>query len=573
FGSGLYKMNNRTLSISEVKNFASSEAIDRMYKVGGNLVIQMLDYSAYVTDYGFNVKTSAMLPEDFRISVLKDKIYQVSNFGQVDLLDNNLKVVKKNLFPEVSSRITEIICHRDHFLIATFGQGLYVYDQWGKMIKKLDKRNGLNTNIVTSLLVDGSHLFLGTNLGLVRAGLPDFSAIKVFNEDEGMFNWECRQDGLKKLANGGIMVSTTNGPYIYYPAKDMTGQYTAATLTIADFSYGGNTKEHLSFSAVSANIQLPEIIAYKNNDVTITLQGISQRNPDDIIYHYQLQGYDSMWISTANPVVKFSNLDPGDYRLRAYATTGDYTSKQVSVKFSVDKPLSGKLWFQALLVLLLSFICWLLLTVGNRIYQKYIQTKMVGKLEADVALKQNLTAQSVSFSQDNYMELCESLKSGSHEKHLESLTPLFLTDINKRIQLLWKKDTIALSELHAYFDELLAEYEPGAKIYHKISANDMDISMPVGFHLLQIFSLYLFIGLYENGSPVFSLDSENKSNGHLLFRFYRLNHAANTDKTCTYHFLKDAIERQKPQGVTIDVIENLEFGNMIIAELNMHNKN
>ena len=114
FGGGLYKMNNRTFAIDKVPHFAQQEAVEMMFRIGGDIVVQMLDYSCYLTDQDFNIKVSAKLPEDSKITVLKDKIYQVSMSGQVDLLDHNLRVIKKNLFPGITSRITAIVCHRDN---------------------------------------------------------------------------------------------------------------------------------------------------------------------------------------------------------------------------------------------------------------------------------------------------------------------------------------------------------------------------------------------------------------------------------------------------------------------------
>ncbi|RYF77422.1 MAG: hypothetical protein EON98_16415, partial [Chitinophagaceae bacterium] len=233
FGNGIWKLNNRTLEVKPVPGFANGEAVDRMFRTSGNLVVQTLNGTCYLTDENFAVKTSVKLPEDYTVLVLKDKIYRLSPFGEVDVLDSRLQVARKNIFPEVSSRITDITCFRDNFLVGTFGQGLFLYNQGGKLVKKLDKRTGLNTNIVTSLLVDGNQLFIGSNLGLIRTELPDIRHCKLFMESEGMFNWECRQGGLKKLPNGSIMIATTNGPYIYYPGNDPSGEFTSGTLSIA----------------------------------------------------------------------------------------------------------------------------------------------------------------------------------------------------------------------------------------------------------------------------------------------------------------------------------------------------
>jgi len=573
FGKGLWRLDNATGKVSPVLDFAKDESVGAMYKTSRGYVFQMLDYNCYATDFSFAVKAFRKLPEQNYLFVVNDKIYEGSMFGRVDLLGEDLKPLAKNLFPEISSRVTQIAACRNYFLVGTFGQGLFIYDDTGKLIKKLDKKTGLATNIVTGLTIDENRVFIGSNLGLIKADLPDLSNVKVFTESEGMFTWECRQQGLMKLSNGSIFVATTNGPYVYFPEKDLASQYASAVLTVAGIDFGDNASKPASFSSLNPNIVLSKNIDYQDNNVVITLNGVSQRDPDNILYHYQLSGYDSMWVTTSNPVITANDLTPGAYKLKAYLSVGSFQSKPLSVAFFVAKPLSGQLWFQVLLVLILSGLCWILLTIGNRIYQKYIQAKMIGKLESDVAMKQEMTAQSIAFARQQYRELSEALRQRAKEGRLQYLTPVFLKDVSQRIELLWKKETFTLGEFHQYFDDLLSDYDTGAKLYHKLTSNGQEMPVPAAFQLLEIFSLYLFIGLYESGTAVFSLDSENKSNGQLLMRLYNMTHEMGTIKSSSYHLLKEAISHQRPGNLTVDVIENLEFGNMLIAELNLHNEN
>ncbi|HUC82085.1 MAG TPA: two-component regulator propeller domain-containing protein [Flavisolibacter sp.] len=572
FGNGVWEMNNQTFAMRMLPAF-SKEAVGQLCKIAGGFLVTTLRGMCYVTDENFAIKRSVQLPDSYTITVLKDKIYQVSPFGQVNQLDDQLRVTRQNLFPEISSRVTQLTCYRDQFLVGTFGQGLFLYDAGGKLLRRLDKKSGLNTNIVTSLLVDGPRLFIGSNLGMIRADLPDFKNIKTFQESEGMFNWECRNEGLQKLSNGAILIATTNGPYVYYPAEDQATQHTSAVLSVACFNYGDDVKNRLHFSALQNKISLSEPIAFHHNQVAITLKGVSQRNPGGIVYHYQLEGKDSAWSNTRNPVIKFNNLLPGNYQFKAFARVGDYTSPPITLNFTIKKPLSGELWFQVLLIVFLSVMCFLLLMVGNRIYQKYIQARMMNKLETEVSAKQRLTTASLSFAQQHYKGLTDVLPAASKEKQMEELMPVFLKDVAKRIEWLWKKDMITTQEFHQYFDELLAEYKPGSKVYHTVAAEESLLPMKAAFPLLQVFSLYLFVGLYENGVAVFSLNSENKSNGQLLLRFYKMNRDHAAARLSNYHFLKDAIEQQRSANVTIDIIENLEYGNLLIAELNLKNEN
>jgi hypothetical protein len=482
-------------------------------------------------------------------------------------MDDNLDIIRENVFPEVKSRITEMVSYRNHTLIGTFGQGLFIYDQFGKLIRRIDKKNGLTTNIITALLIDSNWLFAGSNRGLIKISLPDFKHIQVFKEQEGMINWECRPLGLKKLPDGSVFISTTNGPYIYHPHVDKTSQYTSAVLTIGGILYGKDLASRADVSSVNPVYQLSESIAYSDNQVAITLNGVSQRDPYGIMYRYQLKGTDSNWTTTSNPVITFRNLPPGAYLFTAYIHVGNFISKPVTIQFAVSAPLSGRFWFQVLLILLFSFISWLPLTIGNRIYQKYIQTRMINQIESRVGLKQDLTTHSIHFAQFIFKVLHSHHSSFNNGYNNEAFTELFFKDLSKRIELLWKKDELSLGEFHQYFDQLLLQNTFNAKIYHQLSIDSTPIPIHVAFQMLQVFSLYLFNGLNHRNAAVFSLDSEYKSNGQILMRFYAVTHEHAGARSSSYDFLKEAIKMQVIEGVTMDVIENLEYGNTIVAEV------
>lgn len=568
FGKGLWQMDNATHVISELPCFAADEAVSKMHRVGTRLLFETLNHHCYLTDSQLHVMVRTELPPDQSTTVVNERIYVVNSTGYIALLDTNLQTVQKNLFPQISSRITEIVTYRNYTLVGTFGQGLFLYDHRGKLLKRMDKTNGLFTNIVTSLLVDGDRLFIGSNLGLISTDLPNLQHVKLFKESEGMFNWECRTNGLTKLPDGAILVATTNGPYLYYPDKDKPVLY--GQVTVAGFAYGDNCAY---FSPVGYTHSLTNPVSYHDNNVVITLKGISQRNPDDIVYHYQLQGGDTAWISTTSPVMAFNSLAPGAYRFKAYITAGEFRSKPLSVMFSVAKPLSGRLWFQVLLVLAFSLVCWALLTVGNRIYQRYIQSKMLSRLEKEVADKQQLTTDSVMQTKQQFEALRSFLEPSPLREKEEKIIGLLLQDIAHRLQILWQRDEISVSEIHSYFDELITEYGKGAKVYHKEMSGNTRVSVLPAFHLLQLFSLYLVVSLFQNCAAVFSLDSEAKTNGRLLLRFYTLKSPKSTAKHSIHQFLKKAIETQKPVGMAVDVIENLEYGNMLVAELTVQNEN
>lgn len=565
FGKGLWQMDNRTQRISRVASFAEDEAVSGIQKFGDNLLVETLGHRAYLTDLQFRIKATTRLPDDCTLSVLGNAICRKSESGSVDMLDTALRIAKADMFPQINSRVTGLTRFGNSTLIGTFGQGLFVYNDQGELVKHMDKTSGLFTNIVTALLVDGNRLFVGSNIGLIAGDLPALQQVKLFKESEGMFTWECRANGLAKLPDGGLLIATTNGPFIYYADKDRP--VVSGVLSISEIRYG---KQCYSFSPVVAGHSLPNPIAYRDNDITIGLTAVSQRNPDDVVYHYRLQGQDSAWTTTTDPVAVFNRLAPGSYCFNAYISVGDFRSKPLSVQFAVAKPISGELWFQALLVLALAVVCWALLTVGNRIYQRYIRSRMMSRFEQDVAGKERLTTASVLQAGHQWDGL---------QKFLETkgiadgrTAAVLLQDVGQRIQLLWQREEASVADIHRHFDSLIIGYGKDAKIYHKEAVGEVKLPVPAVFHLLQLFSLYLVATLCQDPAAVFSLDSEAKAAGRVLFRFYTLQAASQPDKQCIFQFLKEAIEKQKPEGVAVDVIENLEHGNTLVAEITLQNR-
>ena len=177
---------------------------------------------------------------------------------------------------------------------------------------------------------------------------------------------------------------------------------------------------------------------------------------------------------------------------------------------------------------------------------------MVSKLESGIARQQEMTAQSIAFAQAQYNKRSKALRPHAKEGRLQHFTPVFLKEVSKRI-------------------DLLSDYGSDAKLYHKLSAERQDVSVLAATQLLEIFSPYLFIALNESGTTVFSLDSENTSDGQLLVRLYNLTNEK-SNQIASRHLLKETVGQHCTGSVTVNASENLEYGNILIADLNLQNE-
>jgi len=96
-----------------------------------------------------------------------------------------------------------------NFIIVSSKSGLYVFDKL-KLVKLINKQNGLKQDFVRCLLVDGKTLWLGTKNGLVNTtNLINFTS---FDTKNGIDNCEIKCMALDK--NGLLWVgSSTNGAF------------------------------------------------------------------------------------------------------------------------------------------------------------------------------------------------------------------------------------------------------------------------------------------------------------------------------------------------------------------------
>ncbi len=101
------------------------------------------------------------------------------------------------------------------------------------------------------------------------------------------------------------------------------------------------------------------ILNYNQNNINITIGGISYSSGKDLRFEYQLNGADSNWIKgpSSQHIINFPLLQPGKYRfrMRAVASNGE-KGPPVEYAFTILKPWWLRTWF-----IILAFVATMLL--------------------------------------------------------------------------------------------------------------------------------------------------------------------------------------------------------------------
>jgi hypothetical protein len=275
--------------------------------------------------------------------VIYQKGYYIGTLGGLIAIDSATKKITAlyNLFSSLRGRITSIKRGNNGDLwIATSGSGL-VHFKDGKVIGGLKEKDGLTSDICTSLYIDNNLIWLGTNNGLNRIDLEkENPSITRFTSANGL-----AADFINAvLATDSSMCVGTAGGLTIFP-KNLLTERSVCILHVLQVSENGvklEPADSYSFSHDALNIQ-------------IDFTAISYKSAGDITYSYQLGGLDDKWNTTTTNFINFPTLPPGGYHLFLKATNKfGVVSDTATINIRILPP-----WWQTLLFRIIA-----LLTIG-----------------------------------------------------------------------------------------------------------------------------------------------------------------------------------------------------------------
>jgi ligand-binding sensor domain-containing protein len=251
-----------------------------------------------------------------------------------------------NIFPFFASRIVNLAVSDEGILwVATKGNGVAAYVN-DKLLFHFTEADGLTSDNCTSLYLDSSTVWLGTEKGLNRIEiLENKNKITRFSMSDGL-----PSNMINAIAARGkkIFVGTPKG-LTYFDADNIS------QTSVCDLQLTGIYITNKYSAYDSANFSLP----HKDNDIRFEFSGISFKSAGDITYQYRLLGLQSEWRTTTEQQLSFPSLSSGQYsfQLKAINKYG-VQSRIINVSFDVQKLLWEKTWFRLLMLFVFATIIW-----------------------------------------------------------------------------------------------------------------------------------------------------------------------------------------------------------------------
>ncbi|AXE18306.1 hypothetical protein DR864_11390 [Runella rosea] len=227
-----------------------------------------------------------------------------------------------------------------------------------KMIRKKDwsikvwtKKDGLIDSYIYDVLVDKKgDVWFSTNKGISRLNLTT-KKVDNFRLSDGLQSLEFNSSTAHITADGEFFFGGVRGFNHFYP-EEITINKQLPVPILTDFKVREQPFELPSKLGETSDIQL----SAEDNTFSIDYSAIDFFSSGQNTYQYRLVGLDDQWINAdGQTTARFGQVPPGSYtfELKVANNDGIWNNTPRQLRIVVPPPMTGTLWFRALMILLL----------------------------------------------------------------------------------------------------------------------------------------------------------------------------------------------------------------------------
>ncbi len=280
--------------------------------------------------------------------------------------------------------------------IGTRGGGLNKYLSKEDTFISFDKNDGLPSNIVTAIEVDGKdNIWLSTKDGLA-----------LFNKSNNSFSDYGLEDGIiprefiynssaSDKLNNNLFFGYDDGFYKVKTEKLKQNNLVSNTVITKVRNFGKETKIKNGKTIAKEKISLNPLIndslqfSYTQNNIAFEFSSLDLTAPNKNEYAYMLQGVHDYWIHAieTNRNANYNSLDPGTYTFKVKSSNSDgiWNETPATITFTILPPF----WRTTVAYLIYSLIFTSLIIASIILIRRWYR------------LKKNLVMETISREKDN----------------------------------------------------------------------------------------------------------------------------------------------------------------------------
>jgi signal transduction histidine kinase len=266
--------------------------------------------------------------------------------GGLYIIDRNQRAKKASSPVLQAADINCLAVYNRFILIGTIGDGVYLWEPQTDKVYQCDVKVGLADNNVFSIFTDSKrNIWVGTGTGIQQIVFNEKDltfSVKRFSKADGYENSENNLNTITEDNQGRIWIGTTKGAFIYGNSI-VSKNYIKPFAVIQKVLSPGIENDSFASTNILPWYNFPALpeLSYGNNNISFTVKGIFMKDPDAVLYSYQLVGYDTGFsLPTVQTFFNYQNLEPGRYvfRVKAIATAGMVSDNIAEYGFSVATP-------------------------------------------------------------------------------------------------------------------------------------------------------------------------------------------------------------------------------------------
>ena len=257
---------------------------------------------------------------------------------------------------QVNRYVLALFIYDERYInIATNGGGLYVYDLRTGKCRQFTMKNGLPSNVVTSVTQDElGRLWLATDRGLSFAYFGSLDKIISVNYHYGAQR-EYSQGAAFNLQDGKLLFGSVEGAVVIDPHYVQEHNYTAKLRFKGICCNDDSVEFNGQVAKMLGERKLK--LSYRQRTFELYIESINLRYQFDIAYQYKVG--DGSWSQlSTQQYIRFVNLEPGTHPLtvRAVSKANRIVLDEQKLTIIIGRPWWNSWWMWCVYIALIALL-------------------------------------------------------------------------------------------------------------------------------------------------------------------------------------------------------------------------
>ena len=294
----------------------------------------------------------------------------------------------------------------------TSGSGLNRYNEKEGTFTRFTTDQGLPNNYIYGILPDArGNLWMSTNSGIAKLNVKTLE-VKTYDAENNLQSNEFNTNSLCAGRDGRMYFGGINGFNEFHPDSIRERNY-RPRVVITSCIVNDTMTIPLAARPDGYGLTFPHNL----NTIELETASLDFSIPRRIQYRYMLEGFEDQWVNSGNRrTVRYSNLPPGSYTFRMFATNSDgvWNERGTTLNVVIEPAFWKTWWFRALYIA--SFLGFILLMYMREIAQ--MRKEKLIRLEFSKKQIESLEAERKRLASELHDGLGQNLLVVNNELHM-----------------------------------------------------------------------------------------------------------------------------------------------------------